>query len=299
MQSTTIRPAALHETPAAAPGPRHGVEAVRHASTCENCDTGFDSPFCPQCGQERPERSGTRGMARDLLFHLLMVERKGLRTLSRLLLDPGRLTVEFHSGRRARYVQPLRLYVWISVLAVVLVQAFGWNLGLHLAGGGGIYLFESGRESTGHVSPMGFVIERFDSPGVRRFTAMTAAQQRDAVQSRRYRSARYFMLLLVPAFALILSLVYWDRRRTYFDHLVFCLHAQAFLMVVLLFEAAAPAALQGAASAGLAAHYVAALKRVYGGSWCGNVLRGAASSALYIATFFVAGTMVVYAALEL
>ena len=47
------------------------------------------------------------------------------RTLVALLWHPGRLTVEYFAGRRARYIAPLRLYLTFSLI----LFAFGMSGG--------------------------------------------------------------------------------------------------------------------------------------------------------------------------
>lgn len=243
---------------------------------------------------------------RETVEHFLSLEGKAWRTLSKLVLAPGGLTVEYLAGRRARYVRPLRLYLWISVLIIALIETFGLQLGLRFFGDEGIYLFEPGKRSSAEgqkthadeLRPMQFILDHFDTPGLQRFKAMSAEDQIRFVQQQRHRYVQYFLLFLVPVFALILKFCYRNRRRHYAEHLVFCLHAQSFLLVMLLFEAKLPGALALVVSLWVIAYFFVALKRVYGGAWADTLVRGAATLVLNIATFLVTGSLLVYALLE-
>lgn len=242
----------------------------------------------------------------ETVGHFLSFESKAWRTLSKLVFAPGALTVEYPAGRRARYVRPLRLYLWTSVLVIAVVEAFGLHPGLRFFGDEGTYLFETGerapakaqRTYADELRPMQFILDHFDTPGLRRFKALSAEEQIGFMQQQRHLSMQYFMLFLVPVYALILQVCYWNRRRPYAEHLVFCLHAQSFLLIMLLIEARLPGALASVVSLWLIAYFFVAVKRVYGGSWAETLARGTATMALNIATFLVTGALLIYALLE-
>lgn len=109
----------------------------------------------------------------------------------------------------------------------------------------------------------------------------------------------YFVLFLVPIFALTLGLLYRDRHRRYAGHLVFGLHGQSFLLVILLAEARLPVLVANALSAWVLAYFTLALRRVYGGTWAATVGRGSCVLALYFAIFFVSNLVLVLALLAL
>lgn len=273
---------------------------------CANCGAAAPGEYCPACGQETRGPPTSAEFLRETIAHFLSLESKAWRTISKLVLAPGALTVEYLAGRRARYVRPVRLYLWISVLTIAFVESFGLHVGLRFLGDEGIYLFEPSQGAPAeaqkpHVNelrPMRFILEHFDTPGVRRFKAMSGEEQIRFMQEQRHRSVQYFMLFLVPVYALILRFCYWNRRRRYAEHLVFCLHAQSFLLVMLLIEAKLPAVLAMVVSLWVIAYFFVAVKRVYGGAWADALSRGAAAMALNITTFLVSGALLIYALLE-
>lgn len=117
------------------------------------------------------------------------------------------------------------------------------------------------------------------------------------LRARRAPYVSYFVLFLVPAFALTLDLFYRSRRRRYAEHLVFGLHCQTFLLFILLVEAKLPTVLADALSYWVLAYFAIALKRVYGGTWAETLGRGSILLALYFAIFFVANLLLVFALL--
>jgi hypothetical protein len=103
----------------------------------------------------------------------------------------------------------------------------------------------------------------------------------------------------VPAFALLVAFGYRDRHRRYGAHMVFALHTHAFLVLLLLIEANLPAALANTASLWVAAYFVAALHRVYGGAWAQAISRGVAILGLYAAVAFAANVFLVFLLLQI
>lgn len=90
------------------------------ADECGNCGTQLLGPYCHACGQ--PTKHFIRhlpSVMRDLLEGLFNIDSRILRTLGVLIFRPGRLTMEYIAGRRARYTAPLQLYLIVSVLMFV------------------------------------------------------------------------------------------------------------------------------------------------------------------------------------
>jgi len=240
-----------------------------------------------------------REILRDTVMQLLSFESKAWQTFSRLVAAPGSLTAEYFAGRRARYIRPLRLYLWVSVLTISTTEIFGLHLGLRLPGDEGIYLFDTSsylgisEGDTGLLSPMHFVLQHVDAPGLTRFKSMSLEAQTAYVLQRRHQILKYFMLLLVPVFALVLQLCYRDPRWRFPDYLVFCLHSQSFLLIALVVEALLPVSLALLVSAWVVAYYFIALRHVFAASWLATALRGSASAVLDFSIFFITGALLV------
>ena len=92
-------------------------------ATCANCGAALVSVYCGDCGQHVADshRSVWRFVA-DFLENTFCWDNKLLRTLKPLFRQPGYLTREFMAGRRARYVHPLRLFLFTSALCLTLLQ---------------------------------------------------------------------------------------------------------------------------------------------------------------------------------
>ena len=95
---------------------------------CENCGTALTGEFCPQCGQHAIDyRRSLFRVLLDALDSFLNWDTKFLHSVNVLLLRPFQLTNDFNSGRRARYVHPLRLYLIASIIFFLLARAINWE----------------------------------------------------------------------------------------------------------------------------------------------------------------------------
>jgi hypothetical protein len=275
--------------------------------TCLNCGAPAAGNFCPNCGQETAREPQTFAEFFDELVAKYLAREGQLRqTLSKLFFAPGALTVEYMAGRRARYLRPFQLYLMASVIVFAAVQFFGLNLSLRLYGEQGVHFIRSSRlsgtEDHGNglgLTPVQIILDHFDTPGARRFGAMSVEDRFTFLRARRAQYVSYFVLFLVPILALTLGIFYRNRRRRYAEHLVFGLHCQTFLLFILLVEAKLPTILADTLSFWVIAYFTIALKRVYGGTWTETLGRGAAILSLYFAIYFAANLLLVFALLSL
>ena len=90
---------------------------------CANCDAPMQGPFCHACGQ--PKKGLIRhlsGIAADFLDSVLNFDSRTFRTVFPLYFKPGYLSNEYFAGRRVRYVTPLRLYIFLSVVLFLVIS---------------------------------------------------------------------------------------------------------------------------------------------------------------------------------
>jgi hypothetical protein len=108
--------------PAADP-PAAAEERVAARAPCPNCGAPLLGEFCYACGQSK------RGLIRhftsivgDFLDTVFNIDSRTLRTLWPLYFKPGYLSNEYFAGRRVRYVTPLRLYFFLSIVLFLLIS---------------------------------------------------------------------------------------------------------------------------------------------------------------------------------
>jgi len=315
------------------PGPEAvAVSVAEHGRRCRNCGAGVIDAFCPQCGQETALRLPTlREFMREAAGRYVALDGRFWRTMQALLLRPGFLTREYLAGRRRRYIRPARLYLF-STLIFFAVSRFFVEPGV---------LTAQPREPAGKSSVPGDAASDGNSSGAdadqmdedtigayldkdlsvhlpgkaattlekrwESFNALPRHEKEDQLVAGMLRYGPYAMFALLPAFALMLKVLYVGRRRRYpvrprlyGEHMVFAAHNHAFLFVLatLILLIRVPA-MRDVMSVWICAYLLWAMHAVYGGSWFGaitrsfvlfviySVLVGVASVGLLIAAIFL------------
>ena len=87
---------------------------------CLNCGTELSGQYCGSCGQRaRGRLISLWELLQDAFGDLFELDSRLWRTLLPLLIRPGRLTLDYLEGRRARYMPPFRMYLVLSVIFFV------------------------------------------------------------------------------------------------------------------------------------------------------------------------------------
>ena len=89
----------------------------RKEKDCLNCGTNVIGKYCHNCGQENIE---PKESAWQLISHFINdvthFDGKFFSTLKDLLFKPGFLSTEYMKGRRASYLNPVRMYLFTSFI---------------------------------------------------------------------------------------------------------------------------------------------------------------------------------------
>lgn len=91
---------------------------------CSNCGTQLSGKYCHSCGQ--PSRSIIKffgQVIKDILEDLVGYDSRLKHTIFPLLFKPGQITIDYVNGKVFHYVLPTRLYLILSVVCILLVQA--------------------------------------------------------------------------------------------------------------------------------------------------------------------------------
>jgi hypothetical protein len=89
----------------------------RSDKTCLNCGKTVPDKFCTNCGQENLElKEDFLHMAIHSVGHYFHFEAKFFNSLVPLFTKPGFLTKEYFAGKRASHLNPISMYIFISIL---------------------------------------------------------------------------------------------------------------------------------------------------------------------------------------
>lgn len=91
--------------------------------SCANCESPTIGAYCTVCGQERDtHRRSVMGLIHAFVEDVISFDSRILRTAIALLVEPGEMAIAFREGRTMRYVPPLRLYFFVSLLFFLLLS---------------------------------------------------------------------------------------------------------------------------------------------------------------------------------
>lgn len=89
----------------------------RKEKSCLNCNAEIQGRYCHNCGQENIE---PKESVLDLISHFFKdithFDGKFFSSLKYLITKPGFLSTEYMMGRRASYINPIRMYVFTSAI---------------------------------------------------------------------------------------------------------------------------------------------------------------------------------------
>jgi hypothetical protein len=270
---------------------------------CRNCGAPLTGEFCAECGQQvRDLDLSLRAMLGDFFGSLFNFDSRVWRTVSLLLTRPGALTARYLDGQRARFVPPVRLYIFVS-LVYFLFLAFttgGPQFGTEpVMQGGDPMVTEAGDTVTvAEFLRREWSDDDRDVPWIADLAA--GAWERVQADPRGFwrtflQGLSYLMFVLLPLFAGLLKTVYWRRRRFFLHHLVFATHFHVFVFMilgakgVLSLPGVAPlSALSDLLTWTVPLYLFVALRRVYGGQLWTTVLRTVGLIAAYLALVIAA-----------
>ncbi len=231
---------------------------------CENCGTLLPGRYCPNCGQPAIDyRRSFRHVITDVLDSFLNWDSKFIATFGLLLTRPWKLTNEFLAGHRVRYLNPLRLYLLVSVtffFAVNYVErrAEKDHFEPIVMDSDDEAALVPAREPKPEATPP---IDRpgddlfdgkphvsffDDNPDRSRSAVELWFQQRIEEKIGRngdkskfffhaiMENLPYMMLTCIPIFAFLLKILYFFRRIFYIDHLIYSLHIHSFAYSAIL-----------------------------------------------------------------
>jgi hypothetical protein len=102
----------------------------RPEKICLNCNADLHGRFCHKCGQENIEpRETVWGLVSHFFYDITHFDGKFFSTTRWLIRRPGFLSKEYIRGRRASYLNPIRMYVFASGFFFILFFSFFVDLG--------------------------------------------------------------------------------------------------------------------------------------------------------------------------
>ncbi|MCM5663993.1 DUF3667 domain-containing protein [Galbibacter mesophilus] len=91
---------------------------------CLNCELPLDKSdaYCPNCGQvNSTKKLNIFDMLEEFFSSLFSYDSKLRKTLTALVLRPGKITREFVNGKRATYTNPFRFFLSVTIVYFLMI----------------------------------------------------------------------------------------------------------------------------------------------------------------------------------
>jgi hypothetical protein len=210
---------------------------------CPNCKAKLQGQFCFACGQN--QKSIDRhfyALVSEALEDIFQPNSRAFRTLFAVCFKPGFLTREYFSGRRARYIQPVRLY-FITSLTFFFVISLMAIVGTPIIDAeGDLITIESDDHNKVEKIDLGFLSPEQSAAFNEKFNeqiakaVQLASEDPDRIKDMMVDAAPPVIFGLLPIFAALLKLFYLGKGRFYTEHLVLALHNHSFLFIAFLLD---------------------------------------------------------------
>ncbi|SDZ75103.1 Protein of unknown function [Arachidicoccus rhizosphaerae] len=270
--------------------------------TCPNCGFATSGNYCAQCGQQTHLHKDTFwGLISHFAAHYFHYDSKFWQTLKALVFAPGKLTVAYQEKKRQRYIPPISLYIFVSIIFFLLLPVFQQHV-VHINSEGAakshIEKLE-GKDSLANGSIEQSLVKAAAAKG----DSLKAADRYvgrvgdgllsdlrahpEAFKEKILHAMPKLFFFMIPLLAALLKLFLIRQKQFYFvDHAVFALHIHSFVFILCLIGLMNPfPGLQGLISNFILLicfiYYIIAINRVYKSGWMGSVLVGLGTAALY------------------
>lgn len=94
----------------------------RKEQNCLNCGQIVEKHYCSACGQANLElKENFWQFISHSIAHYFHFDNKFFQTLTPLLTKPGQVTLDYLAGKRARYINPISMYIFVSIVYFIVV----------------------------------------------------------------------------------------------------------------------------------------------------------------------------------
>jgi len=231
---------------------------------CPNCGETEVGKYCPNCGQSNKDfNKPVKEIIGDLLDSINL-DIRIVNTLFPFFFKPGFLSQEYFKGKRKKYVPPMRMYLFFSVVFFFLAQYSGnlhdkqenekkeiKNINQSAISFNGLFnneeVFTIDTLSTDSIDETitlgGLSKENREkikqdvendttvSEGIKNIIigGLNASEKKELFRSRFLKYISYVLFLLMPLFASLLALTLWKSRKLYVHHLIFSINFHSFV----------------------------------------------------------------------
>ena len=243
----------------------------RKENDCLNCGSTIQGKFCSNCGQENLEIHESFGhMMNHAISDYFHFDHQFFNTLKPLLFKPGFLTNEYMAGRRVKYLHPVKMYIFISIVYFLLAfqhketqqpvnikfnastekQA---NKQTNKANPDSTYEQYQATQLKLPQNKRDGAILHWGTKKAYAYSKKYGKNSLEVFQEQVQHNIPKSMFVLMPLFALGLMIAFRKNKKFYVEHLIYSFHFHCFLFlfssVVILIQLILPGSWTGLGSA--------------------------------------------------
>lgn len=189
--------------------------------TCRSCQSAFSGSFCSKCGEKvlEPSEKSIRSFFSSLFHEMTTLDGKFLRTLVLMLRKPGEVSYHYMNGRRVPFYKPVSMFFVANLLYFLFPPVTALNSGLYIQ----MNMLPHSKWATAIVNKY---------LATHQLSLETFTMQFDMQATT---MSKIFLVLLIAYFSIPLTLVNFNRRMYFSDHLLVSLEACSLIILVAFF----------------------------------------------------------------
>lgn len=227
---------------------------VRENKICQNCGKFVHNNFCSHCGQENTEvRHSFIYLIKHFVSDLLHYDSSIWSTTKLLLFSPATLSKEYIGGRRKKYVDPIKLYIFISFIAFFIPSILPEKSNNHENRTQSILKVNTTSQTETSTAPITIDIDRniiensefastetlkdksytkrYIKKALQKITGDISKEKQTEINEFILHNLPKVLFVYMPIFAFWLWLFNSKKKFLYFDSAIFTLHYFSFLLL--------------------------------------------------------------------
>lgn len=205
--------------------------------SCKNCETQYIGNYCPECGQSSENYDKPfRFIIADFAGNIFSFDTRLWSTIRAVLTSPGQMAMDIMNGKRARYVPPFRLYVFVSFFFFLLINYSinKINESDELSVKQEEMLLDISNDSTGISEPTGIQEKKSDIVFKNKKVSIDHVMDNfEMYFSKLLQWFSYSLFLLMPFYAFLLWIFFRKTYKYYLGHLLLAINQHVFTFILL------------------------------------------------------------------
>ncbi len=206
------------------------MEEIITKEYCQSCGAELSGKFCSNCGEKKFDH-------RELTFGKIVMQAidgfthfdsKIFKSIKLLIVNPGLLAKEYCQGRRVNYAKPIQLFFIINVVFFLMLSFVGVNT-FTTPLSAQIKSFAYSRIAESIVEQKLLKYEISPEEYEKKFEEYSKEYDHKV---NLY--SKSLIVIISPLFALVLQLLFINKRRLYAENLIFSLNFLTWLLLILI-----------------------------------------------------------------